>query len=134
MGFDTGLAVLVLGMAVWTITSRDTLPAVVGFVAALTFASGASAVGYSLDQDLGSLGPDNVFNRVITISPNTKWVNVNRDESVKFIDAASGKSFVWQFKTPATKFDLSKVAPSGILAGRSIDAYVGIGLGHENFR
>lgn len=33
MAFDTGLAVLVLGMAVWTITSRDTLPAVVGFVA-----------------------------------------------------------------------------------------------------
>jgi uncharacterized MnhB-related membrane protein len=33
LAFDTGLAVLVLGMAVWTITSRDTLPAVVGFVA-----------------------------------------------------------------------------------------------------
>ena len=102
--------------------------------AALTFASGTAAVGYSLDQDLGSPGPDNVFNRVITISPNTKWVNVNRDESIKFIDEASGKSFVWQFKTPATKFDLSKVAPSGILSGRRIDAYVGIGLGHENFR
>ena len=108
--------------------------AVVGIVAALTLASGASAVGYSLDQDLGSPGPDHVFNRVITISPNTKWVNVNRDESIKFIDASSGKSFVWQFKTPATKFDLSRVAPPGIWSGRRIDAYVGIGLGHENFR
>ncbi len=108
--------------------------AIVGLVAALTFASGAAAAGYSLDQDLGSLGSDNVFNRVITISPNARWVNVNRHEIVKFIDAASGKSFVWYFNTPAPKFDLSKVAPSGILAGRRVDAYVGIGLTHENFR
>ena len=33
MAFDTGLAVLVLGVAVWTITARDTFAAVVGFVA-----------------------------------------------------------------------------------------------------
>ena len=99
--------------------------AIVGLVTALTIASGALAAGYSLDQDLGSLGHDNVFERVITISPNAKWVNVNRDESVKFIDASSGKSFVWQFSTRATRFDLSKVAPAGILSGRRIDAYIG---------
>ena len=100
--------------------------AIVGLATALTFASGALAAGYSLDQDLGSPGNDNVYERVITISPNTKWVNVNRDETVKFIDASSGKSFVWYFKTPAMRFDLSKVAPGGILAGRRVDAYVGI--------
>ena len=33
MAFDAGLAVLVLGMAVWTITARGTFAAVVGFVA-----------------------------------------------------------------------------------------------------
>ena len=33
MAFDTGLAVLVLGVAVWTIAARDTFAAVVGFVA-----------------------------------------------------------------------------------------------------
>ena len=108
--------------------------AFLGLVAALTLATSATQAAYTLDQDLGSLAPDNVFNRVITISPNTKWVNVNRDESVKFVDATSGKSFVWQFNTPAQKFDLSKVAPSGILSGRQIDVYVGIGLRHENFR
>ena len=99
--------------------------AVVGLVATLTFVSGASAAGYSPELDLGSLGSDNVFERVITISPNAKWVNVNRDESIKFIDAASGKSFVWNFNTRANRIDLSKVAPSGILSGRQIDAYVG---------
>ena len=33
MAFDSGLAVLVLGVAVWTIAARDTFAAVVGFVA-----------------------------------------------------------------------------------------------------
>ena len=33
MAFDTGFAVLVLGVAVWTIAARDTFAAVVGFVA-----------------------------------------------------------------------------------------------------
>ena len=100
--------------------------AIFGFTAALTFTSGAVAAEYSLDQDLGSLGDDKVFERVITISPNARWVNVNRDEIIKFIDAASGKSFVWNFKTPADKFDLSKVAPAGILSGRQVIAYVGV--------
>ncbi len=99
--------------------------AIVGLVAALTFASVGAAAGYALEQDLGSLGSENVFERVITISPNAKWVNVNRDETVKFIDASSGKSFVWHFKTPADRVDLSKVAPSGVLSGRQIVAYVG---------
>ena len=99
--------------------------AIVGLAAALTFAPGAAAAGYSLDQDLGSPGNDNVFERVITISTNAKWVNVNRDETIKFIDASSGKSFVWQFSTRATRLDLSKVAPSGILSGRQVVVYVG---------
>ena len=98
----------------------------VGLVAALTFASATLAAGYSLDQDLGTPGHDNVFQRVITISPTARWVNVNRDETVKFIDASSGKSFVWYFNTPADRFDLGKVAPAGILSGRQIVAYVGI--------
>ena len=33
LGFDTGLAALVLGLALWTIAARDTFAAVVGFVA-----------------------------------------------------------------------------------------------------
>jgi multisubunit Na+/H+ antiporter MnhB subunit len=33
LAFDTGLAVLVLGVAVWTIAARDTFAAVIGFVA-----------------------------------------------------------------------------------------------------
>ncbi len=98
--------------------------AIVGLAAALAFASGALAAGYSLEQDVGILGSDNVFERVITISPNAKWVNVNREETIKFIDASSGKSFVWHFKTFADKVDLGKVAPAGVLSGRQLLAYV----------
>jgi len=100
--------------------------AVVGLVAALTFASGVSAAGYSPDQDFGSphQDQDKGFDRVITISADAKWVNVNHGETIKLVVAPSGKSFVWRFDTPAMVFDLSKVAPSGILSGRRIDAYV----------
>jgi len=99
--------------------------AVVGLVAALTFASGASAAWYSVDQDyFGSQGRDARYDRVITIAPDAKWVNVNHGETIKLVVAPSGKSFVWRFDTPAMVFDLSKVAPSGILSGRRIDAYV----------
>ena len=94
-------------------------------LAILLLTACASTAGYSPAQDFGSQGQANGFDRVITISADAKWVNVNRDETVKFIDASSGKSFVWQFNTPLMRFDLSKVAPSGILSGRRIDAYVG---------
>src|SRR5215472_14743059 len=33
MAFDAGLAVLVLGVAAWTIVARDTFAAVIGFIA-----------------------------------------------------------------------------------------------------
>ena len=100
--------------------------AIVGLVATLMCTSGAAAAGYVAEQDFGSPGLDNVYERVITISPRARWVNVNRDETIKFIDASSGKSFVWQFSTRASRFDLSKVAPSGVLSGRNVDVYIGI--------
>lgn len=98
--------------------------AVVGLIAAFTFASGVSAMGYSPDHDLGSPGQANAFGRTITLSADTKWVNVDRGESVKFIVAQSGQSFVWHFDTARTTLDLGKVAPSGTLSGHRVDAYV----------
>ena len=98
--------------------------AMFGFVAALMFASAVPA-GYAVDQDFGSPGQDGNFDRVITIAPDAKWVNVTRDETIKFVDATSGKSFVWRFDTLANVFDLGGIAPTGFLGGRHIDAYVG---------
>jgi len=70
----------------------------------------------------------NIYQRSITIGSNTRWVNVNAGEIVRFVDQASGKSFIWKFGTTAKgdggyRFDLSTVAPSGTLS-RPIIAYV----------
>lgn len=99
--------------------------AMISFIAALMFASAVQAAGYAVDQDFGSPGQEGNFDRIITIAPDVKWVNVTRDEAIKFVDSASGKSFVWRFDTFANVFDLGRVAPTGFLGERHIDVYVG---------
>lgn len=62
--------------------------------------------------------------RIIGIDANTKWINVTGGELVKFV--VDGKSFSWLFDTYSTSpvFDLDKIAPAGMLDGRSIKVYV----------
>ena len=88
------------------------------------FISAASAAGIPIDRDFGSASDERYANRVITIAPNAKWVNVTQDEIIKFVDASSGKSFAWKFDTIVRVFELSSVAPDGILSGHHVDAYV----------
>ena len=88
------------------------------------FISAASAAGIPIDRDFGSASDERYANRVITIAPNAKWVNVTQDEIIKFVDASSGKSFAWKFDTIVRVFELSSVAPNGILSGHHVDAYV----------
>jgi hypothetical protein len=92
-------------------------------VAAAVLASSAWAV-YSPRDDLGSAadGADN-YSRVIVIHSGTKSVNVDRGEMVKFVDTATGRSFVWQFDTAAFTVDLERAAP-GALGGQHVTAYV----------
>ena len=62
--------------------------------------------------------------KVVTIKPTTKWVNVNQDEVVKFVDEASGKSFVWNFDTKDwASFDLAAAAPE-VLGNHHVQVYV----------
>lgn len=53
--------------------------------------------------------------RTVIITPNTNYVNVADDETVKFI--VDGKSFAWTFNGPSDgyEFDLEQVAPPGLL-------------------
>src|SRR5690349_8652242 len=84
--------------------------------AALTTGSIAWAGEYDAVEANGAPGAPDVYNRVIQITPQTKWVNVAQGEDVKFIDTATGESFVWDFDTTnALSFDLASVAPSGTL-------------------
>lgn len=61
--------------------------------------------------------------RTIVIEPGTKWVNVNRNETVRFL--AGDKSFTWRFDTlNQSVVELDKIAPAGLI-DRPIKAYVG---------
>jgi hypothetical protein len=92
--------------------------------AALTMASTASAVGYNPSLDFGDQGLSGQYNRVIKISPATKVVNVAQGEMVEFVDTATGQSFVWNFDSESPPFDLTTVAPAGVLDGQHVTVYV----------
>jgi hypothetical protein len=56
---------------------------------------------------------DNNAQRVVVITPDTKWVNVNNGDNVQF--QVNGKNFTWHFDTLRAEdnFDLSAIAPAG---------------------
>jgi hypothetical protein len=73
----------------------------------------------------GSPGHEGTFDRVITLRADARWVNVMSGETVKFVDAASGRSFVWRFDIPnLATFDLVAVAPRGVLTPERLTVYV----------
>ena len=53
--------------------------------------------------------------RTITITGDTKWVNVNHYEVVRF--AANGSEFTWYFDgmVQSRPFDLAEIAPAGFV-------------------
>ena len=73
---------------------------------------------------LGDPAPPTAAGRAIAISPNTKFVNVQGAEVVRF-DVGANKSFAWSFNgsVVVTSFDLARVAPSGML-DHAVTAYV----------
>ena len=64
---------------------------------------------------LGDPAPDTAATKVIEIGPDTRSVNVTGGDIVKFV--VDGKSFAWVFNvaTQVSRFDLSRVAPPGML-------------------
>jgi hypothetical protein len=92
--------------------------------AALTMASATAIAGYSIEQDLGSPSQTGFSARVIKIGSETRWANVENNELIRFVDLATGQSFVWRFDTLAMLVELRRVAPSGFAGGRRVDVYV----------
>jgi hypothetical protein len=73
----------------------------------------------------GEPGSENSFDKVVNIPPDAKWVNVKSGETVKFVDLASGRSFVWSFQLRNfAVFDLAAVAPRGVLSHEHLTVYV----------
>jgi Heavy-metal resistance protein CzcE len=66
-----------------------------------------------------------VADRTITITDETKWVNVTHFEVIRFV--SNGREFAWYFDGVAQPrpFDLAQIAPAGFV-GHSVTVYVSL--------
>jgi hypothetical protein len=88
---------------------------------ALTACAGMSGnPGYPLDF-LGAAAAPQAAQRTIVITEQTRWVNVEGGEIVRFV--AGKRQFTWNFDGPADVFDLKRIAPPGTL-DHTVTAYV----------
>jgi hypothetical protein len=103
------------------------LCAVLSLALLATMSGGCATDPYPGRIDLlgAPAGDASSVQRTVTITPDTRWVNVTGGETVRFV--AGTRSFAWSFQSGPTvsKFDLNLVAPPGML-GRPILVYVAI--------
>lgn len=83
-------------------------------LAAALLAGGAHAAGTKA-APYGTMAPATTAERHVVITEKTRAVNVNNGETVEF--RVNGQSFTWHFQTlrDEARFDLSKIAPSGMI-------------------
>lgn len=94
-------------------------------LAALAIFASAPLCAAELPLFHGVPGSDQSYDKVVTIKPDAKWVNVTSGESVKFVDVTTGRSFVWRFDMRNfVVFDLVAVAPPGVLSHEHLTVYV----------
>ena len=98
--------------------------ATAGLVAATMIASSAFAIALPSSRDFGVNAEGAFFDRIIMLTPETQSVGVYRNQTVKFVDAASGRSFIWRFDTANTAFDLDQIAPGVVAGAGHIKTYV----------
>ena len=98
--------------------TKSLIPTVLALTLSLSALSSMAATPLNL---LGDPAPAAVADRTITITPDTKYVNVQGGQTVKF--DVGGKTFAWDFDGPVTSFDLNRVAPPDLL-DHMVTAYV----------
>jgi membrane protease subunit (stomatin/prohibitin family) len=81
-------------------------------VLALSAAS-LSAFALTNADRYGEVASPAVADRTIVVDANTRSVNVNHGEIVKFV--ANGQEFTWEFDGVPQTFDLKQVAPQGAI-------------------
>jgi hypothetical protein len=93
---------------------------VLGLTLSLSALSSMAATRLDL---LGETAPTAKADRAITIAPDTRYVNVEGGQIVKF--DVGEKSFTWDFDGPdyVSSFDLNRVTPPGLL-DHVVTAYV----------
>jgi hypothetical protein len=100
---------------------KSFIPAVVALTLSV---SALSSMAATPDELLGDPVPAAApAERTIAITPDTKYVNVQGGQTVRF--DVGGKTFSWDFDGAETvgSFDLEKVAPPGLL-DHPVTAYV----------
>ena len=70
---------------------------------------------------LGDPAPASTGERSLTITPDTRYVNVIGGQTVNF--DVGGKTFTWTFDGPIESFNLNQVTPPGLL-DHVVKAYV----------
>ena len=71
----------------------------------------------------GAAAAGAIPDRIIRITDETRYVNVMRHETVRFV--AGENSFDWRFdQFDRRVFPLANVAPNGVLANRSVLVYI----------
>lgn len=96
-------------------------------IASTLSASGASFASHpNAISSLGTPIHDDSAYRTIVIDSSTRWVNVMEDQKVEFVvkTAKGEERFSWKFNTTRSNFDLTEIAPAGIIDNRTITAYV----------
>lgn len=91
---------------------------------AILLSSAALSHAADFPQPLGASAPGAAAQREIRIGPMTRYVNVERAETVRFVTAQG--AFTWTFDTAPgrTVFDFDQIAPPAF-AGSGIRVYVG---------
>jgi len=99
------------------------LTTLISAVAAVAFSVALPACAGDSNAMYGRAGPVESGNRQISITPDTRYVNVTHGEVVTFV--VGDKRFAWNFNGPRTNdaIDLQQVAPDGIL-NHPVRAYV----------
>jgi hypothetical protein len=98
-----------------------------GLALSSAIAQGAPSLG-NIKDPWGYAVPDNYAERTVTIDQGTRWVNVTRMETVRFVVKQGGaqKTFTWRFDGfPRRSFSLNDVAPAGVLGQQQVMVYVG---------
>src|SRR5262245_1529177 len=100
--------------------------ALIGAVAAVLLSQSALPQTTQAPSLYGSPIPaDGPVNKVIRVDANTRSVNVNQDDTVRFVVSGPGgeKTFAWHFVTSALAVDLGTIAPAGLIE-RKLFAYL----------
>ena len=102
--------------------TKSLIPAVLTLTLSLSAFSSMAATNLAV---LGETAPTAAANRTIAITPDTRYVNVEGGQTVKFV--VGGKTFTWFFSGTANvqRFDLNQVAPPGLL-DHVVTAYVSV--------